>query len=158
MNLHINGCRLIDFRNLNDAQKRLVLEWRNSDAVRTCMLSQKIISYEEHMLYLESLWHIKGKLCYLVQKQNRGIGVIEFCNIEQERAEIALSKNPHLKGIGNLLMGLIERVACEKLHLEVLHLEVLERNKRALHLYEKWGYSVTSNQEHLIHMEKHLCC
>ncbi|MBD3824739.1 MAG: UDP-4-amino-4,6-dideoxy-N-acetyl-beta-L-altrosamine N-acetyltransferase [Epsilonproteobacteria bacterium] len=158
MNLHIKGCRLIDFRSLNDAQKRLVLEWRNHDAVRTCMLSQKIISYEEHMLYLESLWHMKDKLCYLVQKQNRGIGVIEFGNITKESAQIGLSKNPHIKGVGNLLMSLIESVACEKLHLQELQLEVLERNKHALHLYEKWGYSVTSNQEHLICMEKKLCC
>lgn len=153
-NIRFKEYELIGYEDMSEKEKWLILDWRNNDAVRKFMVERKIISHEEHLLYLESLQYMQNKRCYLVKSKEEYIGVIEFCDIENKSSEIALSKNPDAEHVGAKLMECIDYVAKEILHLDKLSLSVLNYNEKAIMLYLKDGFVQTSKDEIQTHMEK----
>lgn len=155
-NIRFKDYELINYKDMSEKEKWLILEWRNDDSVRKFMVERKIISHEEHLLYLESLEYMQNKRCFLVKEKEQYLGVIEFCDIQNASSEIALSKNPDALHVGKKLMECIDYIAREVLHLKKLTLSVLNYNEIAIALYIKEGFVQTSKDEVQIHMEKEL--
>lgn len=155
-NIRFKEYELISYQDISEKEKWLILDWRNDDTVRKFMVERKIISHEEHLLYLESLEYMKNKRCFLVKEKEDYLGVIEFCDIADTSSEIALSKNPDAVRVGKKLMECIDYVAREVLHLKKLTLSVLNYNEKAIALYIKEGFVQTSKDEFQTQMEKEL--
>jgi aminopeptidase-like protein len=81
------------------------------------------------------------------------IGVIDFTNIRNEKAEIGLYKNPSKQKVGFKLMSEIINYGFNELKLKKLILYVYENNKRAINLYKKFNFKEVDKKNDLIKME-----
>lgn len=74
----------IDFTCLHATSIKLVLKWRNHEAVRKWMLNNSVISTAEHVDFIESLRNPTDKRYFMVQLNNNPIGVVDFYKINSE--------------------------------------------------------------------------
>ena len=66
------------------------------------------------------------------------IGVIDFTNITDKKADIGLYKNPNKQKVGSVLMKHLINYGFNVLGLEKLILYVYENNQKAINLYKKF--------------------
>ncbi|MEA2099791.1 MAG: UDP-4-amino-4,6-dideoxy-N-acetyl-beta-L-altrosamine N-acetyltransferase [Campylobacterota bacterium] len=137
-----------NFIHLNDDEKILVLNWRNSERVKVNMLTKNTISKKDHFKFIENLSQTTNKQYYLIDD----IGVIYFTNIDDNSAEIALYSNPDKYNVGDKLMQYI--LSFKFTH---LYLKVFKNNKRAINLYKKYNFKEIIKKEldtkEMIYME-----
>ncbi|NPA65648.1 MAG: UDP-4-amino-4,6-dideoxy-N-acetyl-beta-L-altrosamine N-acetyltransferase [Epsilonproteobacteria bacterium] len=137
---------LKNFIDLDENEQKMVLQWRNDPNIKKWMVSQEIISLEDHMKFIKNLSYNKNTLWFLVKKDNQPIGVI---NLKEN--EIGLFKNPSLQGVGtDLLKAIIDYGL--KLY-DTLRLEVFNTNTKAITLYKKHGFRITKEENGKIYME-----
>ena len=74
----MNNIKLINFIDLSQDEKKMILEWRNRLDIQKWMYTQNDISLEDHLDFIDSLKTIKDKLYFLVKKDDIYIGVINF--------------------------------------------------------------------------------
>ena len=55
-----------NFTKITDAEKHLILGWRNSEHIREKMLHKDIISWESHKSFIEQLKDRKDCIYYLI--------------------------------------------------------------------------------------------
>jgi len=137
--------KIKDFTTLSVEEHKKILSWRNSKEVSQWMIN-KHISLEEHLSFIEKLRNSDSRKYYLIDD----LGVIYF-TIKGKSAEIGLYKNPEKQKVGTILMNHIIKTA-KKLNLESLYLYVFEDNKRAIKLYEKFGFAKTDQKDNIIKM------
>jgi len=135
---------LINFVDLNMDEKRMVLDWRNDSSIRRWMTNQEKITFEKHLLFIDSLKDDDTKRYFLVREGNRNIGVVDFTNIDRGKreCEIGLYANPFDKvfGVGRVLGKICLDYAFGELKLDRLKLEVFGDNQKALKLYNYLGF------------------
>ncbi len=154
-----NKINLINYINMNLNESLLVLEWRNSKSVRKQMDNPDIISKEKHFKFLNYLHNNKKKIYFLVKRNDEYIGCINYQDIyDNDKAELGLFINPKMqgKGIGTLLIKLIEDYAVENLGLQFLVLKVRRDNNQAIKLYKKQSYLQYSIDKNFLYMKKKL--
>lgn len=118
---------LKSFHNLTFQEKLTVFKWRNHFRVRKWMYNSKPLSYTEHKSFLKTL----SNPYFLVKENDKAIGVVNLKN-----NDIGLFANPHLKGRGKTLL----KAVMENFTLPKFRVEVFYNNKRAVKLYEKFGF------------------
>lgn len=154
--MHLHLC---DFTTLSDAQKAMVLTWRNHEKIKAFMYTTHTISEKEHLRFIESLKTAQDKRYFLVYNEDVAIGVIDFTHITPLRATIGLYANPTLsrKGVGKELMRAIITYGFETLHVKRLCAELFAFNTKALALYKAYGFCEktrkTANEHEIICME-----
>lgn len=137
---------LKDFTHLDKQEILLVWQWRNDEKISQFMKA-KYIDFQEHLNFITSLKKDRSKKYFLVFKDNEAIGVIDFINIAKDSCEFGLYAKPDLKGMGQILMQEIKKYTFEKLKIKKLKACVFKQNKRALDLYLKNGFFVTSEND-----------
>ena len=97
--------KLINFIDLSQEEKMMILEWRNKIDIQKWMHTQNDISLEEHLDFIDSLKTIKDKLYFLVKKEDENIGVVYFTNLTKKEVYFGLYANPTIKilGVGRIL-------------------------------------------------------
>ena len=150
--------KLINFIDLSQEEKMMILVWRNKIDIQKWMHTQNDISLEEHLDFINSLKKIKDKLYFLVKKDNIYIGVIDFTQIKpNESLHMGIYANPDLKGYGKILLETIIYFSFEILKVEKIFSEVYFENERAFSLYKIYGFKEYSykivNDKKLICME-----
>ena len=150
--------KLINFTDLSNDEKKIILEWRNNPNIKKWMYTQSDITLESHLNFIDSLNNSKDKLYFLVKKEDENIGVIYFTQIEpNESLHIGIYSNPHLKGYGKILLETIIYFSFEILKVEKIFSEVYFENERAFSLYKIYGFKEYSykivNDKKLICME-----
>jgi len=135
-----------NFIDLSLDEHKKILKWRNSEYVSKWMIN-KHISLDEHLNFVKSLKN-SNKLYFLVDD----IGVIYFI-LKDDYAEIGLYKNPDKNRVGKILMKKIIDYGFNYLKLDKLILYVFENNKKAISLYEKFGFKKIDKRENIIKME-----
>jgi UDP-4-amino-4,6-dideoxy-N-acetyl-beta-L-altrosamine N-acetyltransferase len=142
-NFEINDLLLINFVNLTDEEKDLVRNWRNHKEIRKWMYRNHIISSEEHYSFIEKLKKDTENFYWVVKNKNgEYLGVIYLNKVDfiNKHAYLGIYSNPQLKGVGNILMEALKKVAFYIMKLHTLKLEVLETNKHAIEFYKKHGF------------------
>ena len=133
--------KLINFIDLSQEEKMMILEWRNRLDIQKMMYTQNDISLEEHLDFINSLKTIKDKLYFLVKKDNIYIGVIDFTQIKSnESLVVGNYANPNLKGYGKILLETIIYFSFEILKVEKIFSEVYFENERAYILYKRYNF------------------
>jgi len=138
---------LIDFVDLPQDDKKMVLEWRNDGNIRKWMKTKEKIGLDAHLNFIDVLRKQEDKKYFLVKQRGEAIGVIDFTNINQISTEFGLYAKPHLKGVGKVLMNLIIDYAFHTLKVKTLVAHVFEENKSALKLYQAYGFKEINLQD-----------
>ena len=139
---------LKNFIQLNYDEKLMILEWRNHSETSKFMINKKV-ELKEHLNFINSLKENKTKLYFLVDD----IGVIDFTNITDKKADIGLYKNPNKQKVGSVLMKHIIDYGFNVLGLEKLILYVYKNNQKAINLYKKFNFKIVNKKDNLLKME-----
>jgi UDP-4-amino-4,6-dideoxy-N-acetyl-beta-L-altrosamine N-acetyltransferase len=135
---------LINFIDLSDSKKEIVLRWRNHKEIKKWMYNSNNITILEHLNFINNLKKDQTKRYFLVKKREDYIGVIDFTNINYTNLECKFGfyVNPFLgvSGIGTALLKLAIEYVFSILKLKRIKLEVLRENKKAIHLYKKFNF------------------
>lgn len=138
---------LKNFIDLNDWQKREIWQWRNSQQV-SCYMKNKVISWEEHLEFIEGLKNDSTKLYFLVFLDQQPIGVIDFIDLKRgDSCEFGLYQNPYLKGYGVRLIEILMEYALRELAIKNLYACAFNENIKAINLYLKFGFILTKKDE-----------
>jgi len=138
--------KLIKFQDLSFEEKVEVWQWRNDKSIRKWMFHQQLISLQEHLKFIDTL---SDKKIYLKVED---IGVVNFKNLG-DFVEIGLHKNPNKNNVGSKLLAIAIDYAFTVLQAKKILICVLKNNKRALHIYRKFGFIETAINKNIITME-----
>ncbi len=136
---------LINFTSLSGEQKLMVLKWRNDERIAKFM-KNKSVGKEEHFAFLERLKSIQDKIYFLVKDEGEFIGVVSFVDITKESCE-------ELKGVGKKLLDLIKDYAFFTLKVGSLKAKAYNNNKKALALYENFGFRIYAKDGEFSYLE-----
>ena len=142
-----NACELIAFSEMTLDEAEMVLVWRNSKNVKKWMYNQENITLEEHLNYIKTLSKREDRAYFLLKGKRGYLGVVDVTNITKESAEIGIYANPNTQGFGKVLMRVILAYAFEQLQLQRVEAHVYEKNKKAIALYERFGFKIYDTKE-----------
>lgn len=156
-----NIVKLIDFTDMTYKEKKMVLTWRNHESIRKWMYHTHLISFNEHLNFIDSLFLSKQKQYMLAKDRDMYLGVISITKIDFENltCELGIYTNPihKTKGAGSILQETLIKYVFHVLKFKKLSLDVFENNKKAINLYKKFGFKEISreliNEKVIIHME-----
>lgn len=132
---------LINFIDISSEEKKMVLAWRNHEAIRKWMSNKNEITLKEHLKYIDSLSTKNDRIYFLVKELDNYLGVIDFTSIvENEFAEFGVYAKPNLIGVGSTLMNKIIDYAFNILKLKKLIANVYVNNEKAIKLYKKFNF------------------
>ncbi|MDA3969391.1 UDP-4-amino-4,6-dideoxy-N-acetyl-beta-L-altrosamine N-acetyltransferase [Helicobacter ibis] len=144
----VNHCK-IEFKSFSELdinEIAIIFAWRND--ARVCeFMKTKNFSWEIHNKFIESLKDRKDKEYFLVYSGDVAIGVVYFVDINSDSCEFGIYANPNLKGYGKILMQHLLDYAKNTLKVKTLYSSVYTKNKRALKLYESFGFEIQENKE-----------
>ncbi len=138
----------VNFVSLNAQEKDLVRLWRNHKDVRRWMLTDHLISVEEHVNFLKHLRASRRDSYWLIKESQSGryVGVVSLnkLNTKHKNAYLGIyagSQNRQ-KGDGHVLMDFLKMIAFEKIRLHTLKLETFETNVRAIKFFQREGFKM----------------
>ena len=154
----MENIELLNFIDLNIEEKEMILKWRNNPKIRMWMYNQDEIKLEEHLTFIESLKSKKDKSYFLVKKEDKFIGVIDFTQlVEKKSVHMGIYSNPNLKGNGKILLNKIIDYSFNNLKVERIFSEGLMENEKAYILYKSFNFKdifeKTINNKKVICME-----
>ena len=149
--------KLINFIDLSQEEKMMILEWRNKIDIQKWMHTQNDISLEEHLDFIDSLKTIKDKLYFLVKKEDENIGVVYFTNLTKKEVYFGLYANPTIKtlGVGRILEEISIDFVFNSLNARKLKLEVFEDNIQVINLHRKYNFKKSG--EKFVDNKKVIC-
>ena len=130
---------------LNDKHLEMVLDWRNTPAVRKNMYTNHIISMPEHLQWFHSMQSDPTKKYFVFQMNESPLGVVGFSEINRVKgvASWAFYANPEaIRGTGSLMEFSALEYAFNELSLHKLRCEVLAFNLPVIKLHQKFGFKV----------------
>jgi len=153
----LNKYILKHFTELSEAEKLMVLEWRNHNDIRKWMYSSDLITKDSHFHFIEKLKQNKENKYFIVQESKVSLGVIYFNNINfiEKSVNIGLYVNPffRVKGKGSILLQTAISYAFEQLNIKKIYLEVFSKNQSARNLYNKFNFKEIKSENNIIYME-----
>ncbi|MGN8440662.1 UDP-4-amino-4,6-dideoxy-N-acetyl-beta-L-altrosamine N-acetyltransferase [Helicobacter pylori] len=154
-NYSYKNIQAIDFTQLNDGEKLLVLEFRNHPNTALWMYSANI-SLKTHLQFIEDLKNSPSHRYFLFKEEGvyLGVGSITKINFFHKHGYLGIYKNPFLKNKGETILKALEFIAFEEFQLNSLHLEVMENNFKAIAFYEKNHYELEGRLKGFISKEK----
>lgn len=144
-----HGYRFKNFLLLSDDEKRMVLDWRNHEKVRSMMVNKDIIPLENHLKFLESL---KDRAdCYywvVFSPGDSPIGVLDLLHVAKEKdtGELGFYLNPDEAGKGFEFMIECNFFVYGVINLGNNHVTVNSKNKEIL-LFNKYVGTVYEGTE-----------
>ena len=137
--------KLTNFVELTEDKIKKVLLWRNNAEIRKWMYTTDVISYAEHLNFIDHLNNDHGKKYFLVAKEDEDIGVISFTDIGKDAVCFGLYASPEtcVPGVGRILESVSIDYAFKEIKAEKLMLEVFIDNKRVINLHKKFGFKKT---------------
>lgn len=144
--IELKDAVLINMVNLSPEEKKMVRDWRNHENVRIWMFSDRVISMDEHLNFIEGLKHDESNFYWLVKnRKNEYVGVVYLNRVDPVNGDayIGVYANPvvRMPGAGTLLTDSLKKVAFDVALLRTLKAEVMSDNERAMRLYLKSGFT-----------------
>lgn len=130
--------------NCTQEQWQQILALRNENSIRANMYTDHVISWEEHLKWLERLASDKSNITFAVIQDDAAIGLasINNINITHKTADWAFYISPSAqgKGIGAVLEFTILDYAFHTLRLSKLNCQVLNFNESVIKMHSKFGF------------------
>lgn len=140
--MNFNKVTLINFTQLTDENKTMILKWRNYDVIRKWMYNTDLISLGDHFKFIKNLEKDSTKKFFLVTNYSECFGVINFTDIDYNKGEanFGLYANPNVRNVGKVLMKIICDYGFDKLKMKRILGEVFNDNFKAINLYKKFNF------------------
>jgi len=91
--------QFVNFKELNEQQKLMVLDWRNHESIRKWMYNSDPISLEDHLKFIEALKTDPFKIFLLVKRKGQFIGTYSLVNIQNNTGEGGFYLSPYLENV-----------------------------------------------------------
>lgn len=135
-----HGYRFKNFVCLNEEEKKMILAWRNHEKVRSVMVNKDIISYEDHLKFIDSLKN-REDCCYwlVIDPVGANVGVLDVVHIDRDKdvGEIGFYLNQEELGKGFQFMIETEYFVYAQLKLKYNMITIDVENREML-LYNKF--------------------
>jgi UDP-4-amino-4,6-dideoxy-N-acetyl-beta-L-altrosamine N-acetyltransferase len=86
----------IDFSDTSDAERLMILEWRNHPSIRSWMHTNVVIKMEQHLKFIEGLRNDVSRKYWLVKRKGVYVGVYNVINIANNEGESGFYLSPQL--------------------------------------------------------------
>ncbi len=149
----INGIRLVNFTSLDTKEIKMIYNWRNNPKIAKYMIN-KSITWDEHLGFIDSLKNSQDKIYFLVYKDDLAIGVISFINISKNSCEFGIYASPDLRGMGDLLMGVVVDYAFNRLCVKEILAKAFMDNLRAITLYKKFEFNIIKKDKDMVYFSR----
>lgn len=131
-------------RELNSEDLETIFIWRNSERIRTCMLSEELLVWEQHRRWFERIKN-DDRNAYLIYEYDQvPSGLVYFNDINRAHGlgtwGFYLGREDLPKGTGTRMCLLGLEYAFEVLGIRKVNAEVLENNMPSLKLHRKIGF------------------
>lgn len=138
-----------NYINLSDTEKRTVWECRNSEDVRKWMTSSGLISWEDHLSFVERLGKIDNKFYWGVFSDRGFLAGISLVDYHDGSGNPGIFLNPDLfgSGAGLSLTILTVDLMLHVIKLDEIHSLVHKENSSALRVNLFLGYNTHSYDE-----------
>lgn len=141
----MNKIRFLNIVELEDGVKEKIRNWRNSERVRSAMVSQHIISKQEHLKWLKSLESNRHKKGWMIFVDNIPIGSIYLENIDEQNLASEWGfyigeKEYTGKGLAKMILFEFLTMFFDQMEFKTLFTRVLPSNDIALNLYRKFRF------------------
>lgn len=122
----------------------MVLAWRNHPAIRQHMLTQHLISLDEHRQWFERANNNAQRKIMLVEHDNTPFGLVHFTGVSpQASADWGFYVAPDVpKGSGTLLGPCALAFAFEELQIHKLCGQVIAENAASIRFHERLGFTL----------------
>jgi len=145
-NFNIDDVEIINFLNISNEEREMVLDWRNHENIRKWMYSDNIISPGEHINFINRLANDSNNFYWVVKTKGGfylGTIYLNKTDFKHKHVYIGIYSNPYNKNKskGHLLIQCIKKLAFEIAGLHTLKLEVIDSNQKAIDFYTKSGFS-----------------
>ena len=136
----------VEFRPLLDLDEKLILGWRNSEAVASFMYSDHLITDEEHSFWFNSARYDNARYMHrLICAGGEPIGLVSITSINHEMrscewAFYIANENARGFGVGLITEWWAIEQAFEKLGLNRMMCEVLVTNEKVIRMHESFGF------------------
>lgn len=129
-------------RKLEESDLDIILSWRNHDEIRTYMMNDSLIKYEDHLQWFKKNQNRLDRLFYVFEYQSIPKGYVSYHKIDNSPAyEWGFYISPNAeKGMGTLLGKTALKYAFEQLNFEKIFGQVLSFNHKSLSFHKKLGF------------------
>lgn len=133
-------------RSLEEDDLRVVLQWRNTEKIREVMYSSKVISWEEHYKWFQSMKGRSDYKVYILIHKDKPIGVVNFqhINLEHRRCEwgLYIGEEKAPKGAGTVMGVYAIEKAFQEMNMHKICSQVLVNNTASCRYHEKMGFDI----------------
>lgn len=122
----------------------LVLRWRNSERIHSMMLTEHLITWEEHKAWFKACRKAEDVENFVFYIGNNAIGVTNITNIDNKNRtcswSIYIGEENAPKGAGYAMGKLVLQYIFEQLDLCKVYVEIIESNARSLQFHKNLGF------------------
>jgi UDP-2,4-diacetamido-2,4,6-trideoxy-beta-L-altropyranose hydrolase len=140
MDIGFGAVTFVNFLNLSEEEKRLVLAQRNSDEIRSHMFNDHIISIEEHGRFIERLRNDRNNFYWIVKEGDVPIGVASAQRVDPLAGSCFLGIYSIRKGAGSVVLKHLLDICCSMMNINTIRCEVLADNFHACEFYRRNGF------------------
>lgn len=135
-----HGYRFKNFVCLTEDEKKMILEWRNHEKVRSVMVNKDVISLEDHLKFINSLENRDD--CYywlVIDPTGVNVGVLDVVHIDWDKdvGEIGFYLNQDELGKGFQFMIECDYFVFSQLQLGN-NLVTVNINNKDIHIFNKY--------------------
>lgn len=134
-----------NIRPIQPTDAELILEWRNTDAVRLNMYNHERISLDSHTTWFKSMLSNDSCKYFIYERDNSPLGVLSFSDIDPKNRKAFwafYSGATNVRGIGSEMEQLALDYAFNSLNLNKLCCEVLDFNTSVINFHRKFGFKI----------------
>lgn len=128
-------------RKLEKSDLEMVLNWRNSERIRSNMYTDHVINLDEHLTWYERIKDDKTCIYLICEYQHKPIGLIYFTEIDKNNSKcywgFYLGELEIPLGSGSVLGFLSMEYIYEIIAIRKVCSEVLAFNEKSLNLHKK---------------------
>ncbi len=129
-------------RKINEDDLKQILTWRNRDEIRSCMLNDQVISWQEHLAWFEGLQKATNRDCQMFCIGNISIGIVNFVDIDEQNNKqcswgFYIGQQAAPKGAGMLLGYCAIEYAFSHYMLDSIVSEVIDFNKISINFHKR---------------------
>lgn len=135
-------------RPINIEDGPLVLDWRNSPAIRSVMSDQSEISDSDHEIWLEKTIYDSTRIALLVQERETPVGFVQFRLLGPEVAEWGFYKSSGARrGLGRAICLAGISWCRDNLTVSTIIAKVIQTNEVSLGLHTSLGFKLISETQ-----------
>jgi len=141
----MSNLELVDILAVDDELKEKVREWRNKEEVRKYMLTQHIITEEEHSKWIKNLRHKNDYKGWVVFVDNTPIGLVYLQNMNHGELTsewgVYIGEDAYRgKGLSKCILFKLLEMFFDEMKFKTLSTKLLSKNIVALDLYKKFKF------------------